>query len=227
VQVDVSDGSETLLMEASDILELFPIGYSSDGESLYLARITIRGTDFEALPATGGTPEILVHASDQTARDWHLSPDGGRIAFLAGQATDSRIAARAFVADLIAGAVPQPLSSFADGLDVGDHFNPVWHPDGDRIAVGRLLAEGGSAAAVVSLSDGELGEATPGPQRGFDVPVGWSPDGSYLAVRSFEGSSPSQPGRERLVIVELGKGRAELGDGGTLDFIGWVGGDGR
>jgi Tol biopolymer transport system component len=227
VQVDVSGGSETLLMEAGDILELFAIGYSSDGKSLYLARITIQGTDFEALPAMGGTPEVLVHASDQPARDWHLSPDGDSIVFLARQATDSRIAVRASVADLVGGGVPQPLSSFAEDLDAGDHFNSVWHPDGDRIAVGRSPADGASTAAVVSLSDGELAEATPGPQRGFDVPLGWSPDGSYLVVRSFEGSSAAQPGREHLVIMELGKGRAEVDDGGTLDFIGWVEGDGR
>ncbi len=82
------------------------------------------------------------------------------------------------------------------------------------------------AAAVVSLSDGELGEAAPGPKRGFDVPVGWSPDGAHLAVRSFEGSSPTQPGKERLVIVELSEGRVEVGDGGALEFIGWMAGGG-
>ncbi len=227
VKVDVSDGSETLLIEAADILELFAIGYSSDGKSLYLARITIQGTDFETLPATGGTPEVLVQASDQPARDWHLSPDGDSVVFLARQATDSRIAVRAFVADLVGGEVPQPLSSFAEDLDAGDHFNPVWHPDGDRIAVGRSPVDGASAAAVVSLEEGELEEATPGPQQGFDVPVSWSPDGAYLAVRFFEGSSAAEPGREHLVIVELGKERAEVGEGGTLSFIGWVEGDGQ
>ena len=57
------------------------------------------------------------------------------------------------------------------------------------------------------------------------VAMVFSPDGAYLAVRSFEESSAAQPGRERLVIVELGEGRAEVGDGGPLDFIGWVGSD--
>jgi hypothetical protein len=226
VQVDVSDGTETIPWRQSDVFELFPIGYSlayGPAGTLAYAGITLSGTDFGWV-ATEAPP---VHISDEPARDWHLSPDGIRIAYLARQATDHRIATRAFVVDMAGTVGPQPLSSFVDGLDVGDHFNPAWHPDGDRIAVGRSPEDGASPAAVVSLSEGELVEAAPGPGRGFDVPVGWSPDGAYLAVRSFEGSSSAQPGRERLVIVEIGKERAEVGDGGTLSFIGWVESDGR
>jgi hypothetical protein len=165
---------------------------------------------------------LLVQASDQWARDWHLSPDGTRVVFIAGQPTDDRIASRAFVAQLVEGAKPQPLSDFSDTLDAGDHFNPVWHPDGQRIAVGRTPVDGPSAAALVSLTGGKLEEATPGPDQGFDVPMGWSPAGDYLAVRSFEGRSAVAPGREHLVIIELGKGRQTVADKGMLDFIGWL-----
>jgi len=225
LKVDVSDGSETLLMQADDVLELFPIGYSPDGTSLYFAQIVLSGTHFGAVAAAGGSPRLLVQASDEPARDWHLSPDGTRVAYLARQATDDRIAIRAFVAELVEGAEPRPLSDFSEALEAGDHFNPVWHPDGERITVGRTPADGASAAALVSLEGGELGEVTPGPDQGFDVPAGWSPEGDYLAVRSFEGSSAAQPGREHLVIIELGKGRQTVADKGNLEFIGWLAGD--
>jgi len=218
----VSDGEETLLMQADDVLELFPIGYSPDGTSLYFAQIVLSGTHFGAVAATGGSPRLLVQASDEPARDWHLSSDGSRITFLARQPTDDRIAIRAFVVELVEGGEPQPLTDFSEGLDAGDHFNPVWHPDGERIALGRTPDDGFSAAALVSLAEGELDEVTPGPDQGFDVPVSWSPEGDYLAVRSFEGSSAAQPGREHLVLIELGKGRQTVADRGNLEFIGWL-----
>jgi Tol biopolymer transport system component len=222
LEVDVSDGSETLLMQADDVLELFPIGYSPDGASLYFAQIVLSGTHFGAVAAAGGSPRLLVQASDEPARDWHLSSDGSRVTFLARQPTDDRIGIRAFVVELVEGGEPQALSDFSEGLDAGDHFNPVWHPDGQRIAVGRTPDDGFSAAALVSLAEGELDEVTPGPDQGFDVPVGWSPEGDYLAVRSFEGSSAAQPGREHLVLIELGKGRQTVADRGNLEFIGWL-----
>jgi Tol biopolymer transport system component len=222
LQVDVSDGGETSLMQADDVLELFPIGYSPDGASLYFAQIVLSGTHFGAVAAAGGEPRLLVQASDEPARDWHLSPDGSRVAFLARQPTDDRIAIRAFVIELAEGAEPQPLSDFSQDLDAGDHFNPVWDPDGQRIAVGRTPDDGFSAAALVPLAAGELAEAAPGPDQGFDVPVDWSPAGDYLAVRSFEGSSAAQPGRENLVIIELGKARHTVAGAGNLEFIGWL-----
>jgi Tol biopolymer transport system component len=225
LKVDVSDGSETLLMQADDVLELFPIGYSPDGDSLYFAQIVLSGTHFGAVAAAGGSPRLLVQASDEPARDWHLSPDGTRVTYLARQATDDRIAIRAFVVELVEGGEPQPLSDFSEGLDVGDHFNPVWHPDGQRIAVGRTPDDGFKAAALVSLAEGELGEVTPAPDQGFDVPASWSPEGDYLAVRSFEGSSAAQPGREHLVLIELDKGRQTVADRGNLEFIGWLSSD--
>jgi Tol biopolymer transport system component len=225
LKLDVSDGSETVLMHVDDALGLYPISYSPDGSSLYFAEIILSGTHFGAVPAAGDSAQLLVQASDQVARDWHLSPDGSYVAFLAGQPTDDRIAVRAFVVELVEGAEPQPLSDLAATLDAGDHFNPVWYPDGERVTLGRTPADGASAAALVSLPGGELEEVTPGPDQGFDVPVGWSPDGDYLAVRSFEGSSAAQPGREHLVIIELGKGREMVADGGNLEFIGWLAGD--
>jgi Tol biopolymer transport system component len=220
--LDVSDGSETVLLEEQEVFELFPIGHSPDGASLYFAQIVLSGTHFGEVPAAGGSPRLLVQASDESARDWHLSPDGTRVAFLAGQPTDDRIAIRAFVVELVEGGEPQPLTDFSEGLDAGDHFNPVWHPDGQRIAVGRTPDDGFKAVALVSLATGELEEVTPAPDQGFDVPVSWSPEGDYLAVRSFEGSSAAQPGREHLVLIEPGKGRQAVADRGNLEFIGWL-----
>jgi hypothetical protein len=225
VEVDVTDGSENVLWTEPNVLGLYPIGYSAApavGGALVYARITVSGTDFGWVGAE--TPPG--HASNESARDYHLSPDGTRVAFLARQRTDGRIAMRTFVTQLGApDALPVSVSGVPEAVD---HFNPVWRGD-DVLTVGRTPGEGeaSTAAVMVSLEDGALEDVKPGPEQGFDVPVAWSPDGRYLVVRSFEGSSAAQPGRERLTVIEEGSGRTAVGEQGSLEFIGWLSGASR
>jgi hypothetical protein len=79
----------------------------------------------------------------------------------------------------------------------------------------------------VSLEGGTPEAVEPAPEQGFDVPVAWSADGRYLVVRSFEGTSAAQPGRETLTIIEEGVGRKAVGEQGSLEFIGWLSGGSR
>jgi len=222
VEVDVTDGSENVLRTEPNVLGLYPIGYSSApavGGALVYARITISGTDFGWVEGgTAASPPV--HATNESARDYHLSPDGTRVAFLARQRTDGRIAMRTFVTQL--GAPDAPVSLLA-GAEDADHFNPVWRDDA-TITLGHTPAEGEAAAAavLVSLEGSTAQDVEPGPEQGFDVPVSWSSDGRYLAVRAFEGSSAAQPGRERLTIIEEGSGRKAVGEQGSLEFIGWL-----
>jgi hypothetical protein len=220
VGVNVTDGSEDALRTEPDVLGLFPIGYSSApvvGGALVFARITISGTDFGWV---GAETEPL-HATNESAGGYHISPDGTRVAFLARQRTDGRFAMRTFVTQL--GAPNATLVSVAAVLPDVDHFNPVWRDDA-TITLGRTPAEGEAAAAalLVPLDGGGTSEVAPGPEQGFDVPVAWSPDGRFLVVRSFEGSSATEPGREQLTVIEEGSGREAVGEQGSLEFIGWL-----
>ena len=58
---------------------------------------------------------------------------------------------------------------------------------------------------------------------GFDVPLGWSVDGTYLAVRHFSGTGSRDPGDETLVILGGASTRVEITATSDLLFLGWSG----
>ena len=125
---------------------------------------------------------------------------------------------RAFTADLAAktaGVLP------AEGLPPGDHFRPLWHPDGARLAIG-LLPFGGEtgAVALVPLAGGAPG-FLPAPERGFDVPAAWAPDGSFLSVINYGGDSLANAGNPRIDLVAPTGQRAVVAEGAQFEVIGW------
>jgi hypothetical protein len=112
------------------------------------------------------------------------------------------------------------------GSAVVAHFNPIWEEGGD-LTIGRLDSAGvDGAPARLSVDGAPMPDASrlPGPveRGGFDVPLSWSPDGRYLAVRSFEGSSVSDPGPSRVVVVGTGGERHELSPLSDVVVAGWL-----
>src|SRR3990172_5681420 len=73
----------------------------------------------------------IVQLSDQIARDYDLSPDRKRMSFLAPGLVEGQFVLRSFVTDLV-GRTVSPVPT--EGLPPGDHFRPLWHPDGNRLA---------------------------------------------------------------------------------------------
>jgi len=224
VRVDLT-GGETAVAKAE--AGLFPIGFAPDGTFLYTA-VSPTGTDLMRAAALRAdvAAERLAHLSDEFTREWRLSPDGRELAFLAPQVTNGGMVLRAMVADLSRGAGQVSVRlEVADGA-LAQEFGPVWHPDGD-LTLGRL-SPGQSRAGALRLSaqaeDGAA-EALPRPDRGFDVPISWSPDGDVLAVRTFENASPVQPGRARLELVQEDGGRRPIEMGSEVSVAGWLTGE--
>jgi len=213
LRVDLS-GATTVL--ASAAAGLYPIEFSPDGAWLYFAVLSASGTDLARVSGEGGDePQTVAPLSDGIARDWRLSPDGTRLAYLA-QTDGAGFAAR--VLDISTGKAVTPLAHIASA-----QFSPVWTPDGD-LAIGQL--SDGGAALLVSGEGASLAPAAqlPGPEGGdgFDAPLSWSPGGAHLAVRSFAGESTADPGPSWVVVVGTDGERNHLSSISDVTIAGWL-----
>jgi hypothetical protein len=247
------DPVKTVLQAHSgSVLTFIPVGIADDGRSMYLIQVqggtgggtlvaayspaTVQAIAEEKARATPtptpgpdqppqptprpGPPNFVVKLSDQIARDYELSPDRKHLSYLAQEIVNGEFVLRPYTADLPA-KTTTPVST--DGLPPGDHFHPLWHPSGNLLAIGSLPTnlEAG-AVALVPLGGGAPG-FLPAPERGFDVPIAWAQDGSFLAVINFSGNSLADLGASRIDLVAPTGQRMILAEGAQFEILGWFG----
>jgi hypothetical protein len=58
--------------------------------------------------------------------------------------------------------------------------------------------------------------------QGFDVPLAWSSDVGYLAVRYFEGNTVTNPGRSWVTVVGVDGTRQTVSPNSDVGVLGWV-----
>ena len=152
-------------------------------------------------PVPAPTPKIgtlVTTLSDQIARDYDLSPDRKSLSYVVQDIGDAQFLLRTNIADLTA-KTTRLLAT--EGLPAVSHLRPLWHPDGQRLAIGLLPAGGQpSAVALVPVAGGPS-VFLPAPVAGFDVPIAWAPDATFLAVTNYSGESLANPGEHRLELV--------------------------
>ena len=196
---------------------VFPIGFAAGGELIF-ARLSMEGTDVLSV-RDGEQPRLLLHASDEIAREFRLSPDGRALSYLAPEIRGERVVHRAFVVALEAGATP---SAVAVDQAAGEQYSAVWTPDGSALTIGQEAAAGNASPAIVVGEDGVRRLAPPA--RGFDVPVGWSGDAQYLAARSFDGTNSAAPGSETLIVITIDGERYVVETRTEVSYLGWFDG---
>lgn len=218
ISIDIATRTSHVLIEVDTVFGVFPFAFDSDG-ALLMSGLSTEGTDLYRI--VGSEAQRLLHASDEIARDWQLAPDGRTLSYLEPELRDERVVHRLRVVELPPQGQEQVASvTVSDGGN--EQFSPVWTPDGAGITVGREAYPDAAAAAVtLTLSTGGE-QSLPAPTQGFDVPLGWSPDGEYLAARSFTGTDSYTPGRESMVLISMSGGRATVGADSGLIFIGWL-----
>ncbi len=173
------------------------------------------------IPSPSPLPgDVFLVLSDQIARDYALSPDAGRVAFLVPGLVQGQFVSRIYVAEIKSegvSALPSPA-----GLTLGDQLSPAWHPDGNSVAIGQLPGGGEPGRVAVVPLDGGKPLFLPPPDKGFDQPLSWSPDGKFLAVASFSGDSLGNPGPSRLVFVSVNGQRPAAPEGAEIRALGWL-----
>jgi hypothetical protein len=142
--------------------------------------------------------------STQITRDWRLSPDGTRVAFIESDLTNGlSYRARVMSLDGQGGATAQAMSA------AGQQLGVAWLPGTGDVAFGH---EPAAAAGDTGAASAQALTAA-----GFDIPVAYSEAGTAI-VQAWSGPSFSDPGRAELTVVRDGQ-RTGLGYG--TRFLGW------
>ncbi len=185
------DGALTSLGGADGVIGAFPVGFDNDGR---FVAVVIDGSG-SALLRDGA---MIARISSFITRDWQLSPDGSRVAFIetntaGGLHYVARVARLDGSADAGAQSVP------GTGQQLGVAWAPGGSPAFGAEPGGGVSAQGGAA--------------------GFDIPLAYTANGRALAVQHWTGASFAAPGRMTIEVVADGS-RQRI-DGYT-EFYGWA-----
>lgn len=196
LSVPVAGGSEREEFSAR-ALAVYPFGFTPDG-TLVSAVVDGRGSTL----MLGG--RVALSLSTQITRDWRLSPDGTRVAFIESDLTNGlSYRARVMSLDGQGGATAQAMSA------AGQQLGVAWLPGTGDVAFGH---EPAAAAGDTGAASAQALTAA-----GFDIPVAYS-EASTAIVQAWSGPSFSDPGRAELTVVRDGQ-RTGLGYG--TRFLGW------
>ena len=204
------DSGESQALFTVDAFGLEPVGFGADGVTLYYAQIDRDGgTSIGTYNTFSDESGSLLRISDTIGRDFSVSPDGQRLAFV----TSGQI----LVVDLTSEDT-LPLSS--DLLAGTTLLQPTWHPNGS-LTIGQLpRGDETSPAVIIELGSGD-GVILPTPESGFDVPLDWSPDGRILVVSSFpDVELGGADGRRLEIVVEDGE-RLVVSEDPEVAIVGW------
>lgn len=179
VEVDVRTGAAATVASFDGVFEAAPAGYSPGGDRLYVVTVSQTGSTLWAVQ--DGTAEKAGVLSAGRTRDWALSPDGARLAYIDIRAgSDRAYIGRTML--LATGAISeQPAPA--------DQIGVAWTP-------GSEVPDFGGPGGSVQLTGAEE-------EGAYVVPVRWSPDGTVLAARVFaaEGGSERQIAGETLELT--------------------------
>ena len=189
------DGAESVLETHLGAGTVAPIGFDALGR-LLAVRLDARGS---TLTRDGAELRWL---STHITRDWALSPDATRLAFVE--------------------------VNLWQGLRYLPRVVSIEGRGGDVVAAASTSTQQALGAAWAPSSGAPSFGSEPSPlppdsvsaqgPAGFDVPLAYSRDGAALAVRHWSGDSFDEPGIPRLEIVS-GAGRQSLD--GFSRFFGW------
>ena len=213
VAVDIHSGTANVIATSQPQEWLSPIAWSADGGRLYYVSIGGQGTYLNYSSTHAGGLSQVLGRLDDFSRDFRLSPDREMLAYTSLEnATEPAIK----TLNLSDGAVKS-----YPGM-----VSPLWDAPDGALTVAAL--SNGLGVSKIRPSDLSIDATTPptelhsAPINAFHLPLAWSRDAGFLAVRSLSGASLNDVTDERLEVVDTGGAFRPVESAGHLEFIGWL-----
>lgn len=204
LSIDAATGAVTGSAAFGDAMQVAPVGYSLDGARLFLVVVDNAGSSL--WESRGSQAQKLWTFSPGPTRDWSLSPDGARLAFVDRLGVGARSYAGRTLT-IASGAV-------TDAATTGNQLGTAWHP-------GRLTADFGGP-------DGSLKLENPSSASDYILPLRWAPDGTMLAATVYT-PAPDGTGAPVASIEIVSEARPNapgvrepLAQQKEARFFGWV-----
>jgi hypothetical protein len=206
-RANVSAAGDQLIARSTPDSRWYLMGYQPDVGTPLLAHLSAAGTEVVTQPigaAATGRSQVATGPS----RDFTVSPEG-RPALLLLTSENGHNVYRA-----VARGTDGSFTRLTDGgvEDTGI----AWDPRTQEPSIGVVPSTAGGPVPAAP------GAHTVVPAAGFDVPLAWSPDASYLAVRHFSGGTTDQPGGETLDLVRTDNTRSVVIGSVAPEFAGWM-----
>lgn len=198
VAVDVPGGEAKAVATFESVFVAAPVGYGLDGR-LFVVTIDQRGSVLWVV-RDGEVAQVAPLSSGRT-RDWRLSPDGSRLAYVevVGGAEQRRYVGR---------VVLTATGRVTPAGNAGDHFGVAWIP-------GTEVPVFGGPGGTLRLWGAESPHA-------YVVPFDWSPDGTTLAAAVYAFVSEDEVTLEPSIELVTPERRTRLADEPGARFLGWV-----
>jgi hypothetical protein len=204
LEIDTATLHATPVAEFPNAFAVVPVGYSFEGTRLYVVVVDQKGSNL--FVERGGKVELVAELSPGRTRDWALSPDGSRLAFIDILGGGSRT----YVGRTLTVATGAIATLPAEKNQLG----ATWRP-------GSPVAEFGGPGGSWQLSD-------PTAEAAYLVPAAWSPNGAYLVATVYSAGSDrdAQPSAAlELISTEtttLSSMRTLISGSPGTSFVGWV-----
>ena len=201
IEVDSQTGAHLSTTNFDAVLDAEPVGYAPGSDQLYVAIVDQSGSTLWSV--AGGSRQRVASFSPGRTRDWSLSPDGTRLAFVDVFGPGDR----SYAGSTFHFAGHTVSVSTASSV-AGNELGAAWRPGSSEPGFG---GPGGSLQLT-------------GPEKGaYLAPDSWSPDGTMLAVRVYGGGN--DPAGSLQVVA--GSYRIRLSEDPGASLLGWVGGPAR
>lgn len=202
LSVPVDGGEAATVDTVESVLGAYAVGFDKQGQLVDVA-IDAQGS---TVRRAGKALQLI---STQVTRDWQLSPDGTQMAYI----ESSLVGGLQYTGHTVTLDGSAPVTAEAQTASQGQQLGVAWRPGGSQATFGNNPATGLQAATAAGAEAQTAGDS------GFNIPLGYSRDGSALAVQHWSGKDFASAGQPSLQLVRDG---TPIAVDGYTRFLGWT-----